>query len=444
MSTPELVITPRRSALLAGHANTVEALVRIRAPGRPAEVLRRQSLNLALVIDRSGSMQGKPLAEARRCAEFIVEQLSSEDRVSIVAYDSEVDVLVPARRVGSRAGLREAIRAIESRGMTALYDGWYEGAGQAALGTEEAGISRVLLLSDGQANRGLTAPDSIASRCAAMADAGVTTSTYGLGQNFNEDLMVAMARAGRGNHYYGQTADDLMDPFREEFELLQAIGFRQLRLALQVPAGVSLEVLNDYPREDDGRWRLPDLAFDSEAWAAVRLTVPAGLAVELQHGSRSLLEARLTFVDADSKPGSQSSAPLVLPILPAEAYAALASDSQVAERFGELAAAGLQERARLAARRGDWATVDALLEQALADAQSNPWLAGTIEVLRGYAARRELQRFSKEALFTAHRLRSRLAAPDEAAGDYSVAEEAARTSFLRRKPEQGKRLEKPE
>ena len=101
-------------------------------------------------------------------------------------------------------------------------------------------LSRVLLLSDGGANHGLSDPEEIANRVAAMAQAGVSTSTYGLGGHFNEHLMIGMGRAGRGNHYYGATAEDLEDPFREEFDLLRALHTRSLRLHLQAPEGVKI------------------------------------------------------------------------------------------------------------------------------------------------------------------------------------------------------------
>lgn len=438
MTTLNVSITPRRSALLAGHANVVEALVRIRAPAAPAGQAHRKPLNLALVIDRSGSMSGQPLEEAKRCATFIVDSLDRNDRVSVVSYDSQPTIVIPTQPVGNRTGLREAIRAIQSGGTTALYDGWYQGAGQAALHADPAYISRVLLLSDGQANAGLTNRDEIAARCASMAEAGVTTSTYGLGHDFNEDLMVAMARAGHGNHYYGQTAADLMDPFREEFELLQALCARRLRLALRAPANIAVEVLNDYPRDEQGRWCLPDLAYGGEAWAAVRLTLPEGLSTGPTAGETLVLEAALAFADLGGTEHTAAGTALSLPWLPAEAYAAVASDSRVAERFGEIAAAALQEQARLAAGRGDWDRVDALLAQAQQDAATNPWLSSILDALRHYAARRETAHFSKEAMYASRKLRSRLADADEAAGSYAPEAEMVKPGFLRRKPEQGK------
>ena len=99
---PTLLATPRRTALLASHDNTLEVLVRIQAPDAPANLPQRNPLNLSLVIDRSGSMSGQPLAEARRCAEFVLDGLLPTDRLSLVVYDDGVDTLVPAVPASAR------------------------------------------------------------------------------------------------------------------------------------------------------------------------------------------------------------------------------------------------------------------------------------------------------------------------------------------------------
>ena len=270
----DLEFVPHRAALLAGQDNTLDVVLRAKAPAAPNTQRERLPLNLAIVIDRSGSMSGRPLAEAKRCAAMIVDGLSAKDHASVVVYDNVVDVLVASRPVDDKEVFRRAIAAVDSRGKTASHDGWLTGAEQAAAKQNGQVLSRVLLLSDGCANKGLCDTPAIARQCAEMADAGVGTSTYGLGQDFNEELMTAMARAGQGNAYYGQTAEDLMDPFREEFDLMSALCARRLRLALAPAAGVRVEVVNQYRTDAEGRTMLPDLAYGGEAWAVLRLTVP--------------------------------------------------------------------------------------------------------------------------------------------------------------------------
>lgn len=435
----EFELSPHRAALLRGAPNALDVLCRVRKPERMKKT-RRLPLNLALVIDRSGSMSGRPLDEARRCAGMILDRLSASDRLTLIAYDHAVDVLVPSRPVEDRAAFRMAIHNLESRGTTDLHSGWLAGAEQIATHSCERVLSRVLLISDGCANVGITDADAISQHCQKMAEAGVTTSTYGLGSGFNEELMTAMARAGQGSAYYGQSADDLMDPFQEEFDLLSSLSARRLRLGLEPLTGVAAEVLNQYPVDPEGRHMLPDLAHGGEAWAMIRLSVP-GTVTEGQAGSLKLLKAGLSYDDLDGKRHSVS-ARLVLPLLPREAFLAVATDQTVTARATELAAAALQIDARRAAQREDWAAVQHCLEALRDKAADNPWLENSVRELQRYADERQTQDFSKEAMYKAGRMRARLASLDERPASWSTKEESERASFLRRKLEQGRRFEK--
>jgi Ca-activated chloride channel family protein len=438
----DLEFVPHRTALLAGQDNTLDVVLRAKAPAAPRTQREPLPLNLAIVIDRSGSMSGRPLEEAKRCAAMIVDGLSLQDHASVVAYDSVVDVLVTSRPVDDKELFRRAIGAVESRGMTALHGGWLTGAEQAATKQNGQPLSRVLLLSDGCANQGITDAGSIARHCGEMADAGVGTSTYGLGQSFNEELMTAMARAGQGNAYYGQTAEDLMDPFREEFDLMSALCARGLRLALAPARDVRVQVLNQYRTDAEGRTMLPDLAYGGEAWAVLRLTVPRSVVETGGMADVHLLTASLAYADLDGRPCQARPVHLRLPRLPAAAFAAVTASELVAQRSAELRAAALQEEGRQAALRGDWIRVEELLGELRALAEGNAWLTASIAQLEAYARRRETQRFSKEAHYKAARMRSRLAASDEGA-EWSVGLEEGKRSYLRRKLEQGKRLDDP-
>jgi Ca-activated chloride channel family protein len=437
MTTVDLTLTPLRSGLLAGKHNTVTVLVRATAPEAPERLkAKRVPLNLALVIDRSGSMGGQPLHEAKRCAAHIVRGLKPDDRAAIVAYDSDVEVLARTRKVGDGRRLLGAIQSIHTGGATALYDGWRLGADQVLIGQKKArSLSRVLLLSDGCANRGLTDPEKIASRVSRARDLGVTTSTYGLGRHFNEDLMMEMGSAGGGNSYYGQCAEDLIDPFQEELELLGAICGRNLTLKLDTPSGIKARVLNQYDRDVNGHWRLPNLAYGGEAWALVELEVSKNLARK-ELDTLKLLDATLQLEPREM----MASTGLRLPCLSRLGYSSLKKDKTVRARTQEIRAAEIQKEARQAAQAGDWSRVDELLAIARKEAKKNPWLESALERLTRYANQRDRGRFSKEAYYSAHRLHTRLADPNECSDDYDLALESSKASYLRRKNEQGKRL----
>jgi Ca-activated chloride channel family protein len=204
----------------------------VQAPdAEPGKKKERRPYHLSLVIDRSGSMSGEPLVEAVRCARHIVDRLDVTDVASLVVFDDRVKTLTPARPVGDRSVLYAALA--------------------------------------GNANAGDTIETSaIAACCAEAAERGVSTSTYGLGHDFNEELMVEMARRGNANHYYGDTPTDLFEPFAEEFDFISKLYARHVRLALTVPPGVKITLINDYPleaREGFPLICLPDVPFGAEA-----------------------------------------------------------------------------------------------------------------------------------------------------------------------------------
>ena len=425
-------LSPRRAGLRSAHDNTAEVLVRIQAPDAPAgHTAERPPQAVALVIDRSGSMSGPPIAQARRCAEYVVGALRPADTVSLVQFDHRVRRLWPAVPLGDGAAVRAAIASIQAGGQTDLHGGWAVGA-DTLVDVGGSGLKRVILLSDGQANQGLTDTAAIASQCERQAACGITTSTYGLGKNFNEDLMVAMARAGGGNPYYGDTAEDLMEPFQQELELLGKLCLRELRLNVDAPDGVTVSMVNDLPRLQGG-WRLPDLAWGAEAWAVLRLDI-AALALPKSGERMTVLRVGVNGVSLEGEPVVLERAGLALPVLAAAAHGALTEDELVQRRLTELAAASTMARMREAAAAERWDNVDQLLAEATHQFAGNEWVASVIESMKAIALSRSRERLSKEALYTASRLSSRLTARDEPAMD----PRGAGPAYLRRKSSQGK------
>jgi Ca-activated chloride channel family protein len=308
-----------------------------------------------------------------------------------------------------------------------------------SIAMREAGKpARIFLLSDGAANVGLTDPSAIAADCTRMAGHGITTSTCGLGMGFNEELMAEMAQAGQGNAYYGETAEDLQDPFEQEFDLLRNICARGLRLRLSAGAGVELRVLNQYT-EEDGDVLLPDLAVHGEAWALVEMRFDES---DEQLNDRLLLSAEVSGETTDGDAISDGPALLRLPRLPASAFEMITQDEIVQARARELRSADLQERARLAARRHDWDQVEALIDEAQRESGENAWVAESLGTLRELAARREMEGFSKEAMYSSRAMRTRLGiATSEDERIWNAETESAKPSYLRRKLAQGKRMQ---
>jgi len=224
----------------------------------------RAPLNLSLVLDRSGSMSGAKLAAAREAAALLVRRLAPADVVSVVAYDDEVTVVAPPTTGSSEPDLAARIARIHSGGMTNLSGGWLRGREFVSQRRETQPVNRVLLLTDGLANVGITEPDQLVSMCQSAKHAGVTTTTIGFGEDYDEQLLRAMADAGGGGTYYIERPDQAPAIFAHELEGLLGIAAQNLRVEVRPADTVRLAAVHhEYPRVDaDGgtlRLELGDL-----------------------------------------------------------------------------------------------------------------------------------------------------------------------------------------
>ncbi len=185
---------------------------------KPERVSNRTPVNVAFVIDRSGSMAGMRLAQAREAAIMAVNRLEPNDIASVVIFDDKVDVLVPAQKVTDRKYFIDRILQVGPRGSTAIYAGVTEGANEVRRNKEARRLNRVVLLSDGLANVGPRNAEEFAKLGRALLSEGISVSTIGLGKDYNEDLMLQLAKAGDGNHAFASAPDDLIQIFNKEFD----------------------------------------------------------------------------------------------------------------------------------------------------------------------------------------------------------------------------------
>lgn len=184
-------------------------------PERPSN---RTPVNVAFVIDRSGSMAGSRLSQAREAAIMAVNRLDPNDIASVVVFDDKVDVLVPAQKVTDRKHFIDRIMQVGARGTTAIYAGVTEGANEVRKNKEARRLNRVVLLSDGLANVGPRNAQDFAKLGHDLLKEGISVSTIGLGKDYNEDLMLQLAKAGDGNHAFASAPDDLIQIFNREFD----------------------------------------------------------------------------------------------------------------------------------------------------------------------------------------------------------------------------------
>lgn len=257
----------------------------------------RAALNLALIIDKSGSMSGSRLEYVKQAAMYVVDRLEEKDRVALVVFDDHVEVLSSGVQMNTanRAEVKRRIGTIRIGGTTNLSGGWLEGCQQVASVAEETSINRSLLLTDGQANVGIVDLEELSMHAGELAKRGVSTSTFGVGHGFNEHLLEAMANQGRGNFYYIETPMGIPDIFLREFNELTSITAADVEIILEVPEHVDFQILGEWAHEKkDGNIKIfaGNLFSDQHLELFVKLLTPPS-----QESTELLLSAKLIAKD---------------------------------------------------------------------------------------------------------------------------------------------------
>ncbi len=243
-----LKVTPERDYVY--RLGPREVIVQVEVEARKSDDVRRSPMNLSVVLDRSGSMEGAKLEKARQAAAMAVDKLNDDDIFSLVTYDDQTDLLIPPERVGGRDH-REEIKAkihrIQAGGSTALHAGVTLGAKQVRRFFEKERVNRVILLSDGIANVGPSSTSDLARLGHELRGDGISVSTIGLGDDYNEDLMTALAEASNANYYYVKDAERLPGIFAEELGAARSLLARSIVIRIEAPDGVRLKEIIGRP-----------------------------------------------------------------------------------------------------------------------------------------------------------------------------------------------------
>jgi Ca-activated chloride channel family protein len=204
--------------------------------------VKRVPLNISVVIDRSGSMQGIKMGYAKRAAKNIIDQLKSEDVVSIVVYDNDVDTIQPPINVIEKEKIKSKIDLISPQASTNLWGGTEQGYQFVKRNFKPGYVNRVLLMSDGLANVGLTDSTLIKIKVQKYKDdEGISISTFGVGLDYNETLMTDMAETGAGNYYFIDAPDKMTSVFNNELSGLMNVAAQNAELKIRLPAGVAIQ-----------------------------------------------------------------------------------------------------------------------------------------------------------------------------------------------------------
>jgi Ca-activated chloride channel family protein len=381
-------------------SDEVAVLLDLAAPPATARAARA----LQIVLDRSGSMAGERLDAARQALEALVVRLDPSDAFGLVAFDDEVQVTLPAAPLGDKPAALAAIRALRPGGMTNLSGGFLRGLQEARRAAAGRGAT-LLLLSDGHANVGILEHDRLQVLAATGRHEGITTSTIGLGLDYDEALLAALATGGAGGTHFAVDGDAAGAAVAEEVgHLLEQVA-QAVSLVIRPADGVPAFTLwNDLPVAgiDDGVMvELGDFYAGEQRRILLGFQVPGmpGL------GATSICELELRWVDLASMTEKVATVPVNVNVVPGDIAAGRVPEASVRD---ELAFLKLQRAKREAAERlshGDGAGGARLMrEAALAvPAAAAPELLAEAVLLQSLADERDVRVAAKTLRADLHR-----------------------------------------
>ncbi|HBR94668.1 MAG TPA: hypothetical protein DEA90_10940, partial [Opitutae bacterium] len=270
-------------------------------PTRASDLIPRPPVNLSLVLDRSGSMSGQKIEQAIQAAELAVGRLGARDRVSVIIYDHDVETLVSSQVVTDEGlyAIKRALRRVSARGNTAIYAGLSQAAAELRRYRDAGYVNRMILLSDGLANRGPTEVADFRALGRALAGEDIVISTVGLGLGYNEDIMATLADAGQGNTYFVENADDLPRIFAGE--LGDALNVAATNIEIIVRPRGGARILKSLGREAElrdgaARFRMPQVYSGLEKLALVEVRAPQGVVGAVE----DLIDVEVNYLPAGS------------------------------------------------------------------------------------------------------------------------------------------------
>lgn len=384
---PTFSIRPDRHMIRPNSHSKRFLLARIAAPRATTERARRP-VNLAVVLDRSGSMSGQKLSVAKSAVEQAIARLQPDDRFSVVVYDDKVDVVIESTTasVEARRGAIERLRTIDARGSTNLGEGWLRGCEQVARHISSDSVNRCLLLTDGLANVGIRDPDELALHAEELRARGVSTSTFGVGNDFDERLLQRLADAGGGHFYYIADAPQIRDAITSEVgETLEVVA-RDVAIEITARDDIRIDPISPYTATGGGNRTivtLGDLGSEQVVEVVLRLSFPYG-SLDRETGAIVALRDR-DGVFGPSGVGEAEPIRLTWAYADDPANDAQPRDRDVDRAVARLFAARARQEAVQRNRHGDYTGAQQVLE-------------ATARRIRGYAGRDPEMRALIEAL----------------------------------------------
>jgi Ca-activated chloride channel homolog len=258
-------------------------------------------INLSLVIDKSGSMaDSDKMSRVKSALLALVSRLRDVDVLSIVVFDSDAQVLLPARRVMDREAVKQIIQRIAPGGATNIHAGLMLGYQEARRNYRRDGTNRVILLTDGIANRGETLPEKIAQDSMRFNDDGIDLSTIGVGLDLNKDLLRQLAQSGRGLFHFVADAQDIEKVFIDELQsLISPVAYEP---NLEIDYDSDLELIQLYGCQPELRKSGVTLKLDNMNHGLTEVVLLRfRLAERRVIPSRLPVKVRFTYYDLEQK-----------------------------------------------------------------------------------------------------------------------------------------------
>jgi Ca-activated chloride channel family protein len=322
---------------------------------------RRTPVNVALVLDRSGSMQGERIAAAREAARMALARLGREDIVALVAYNHNVDVLQRAERLTSHERLASIIDGLQAGGTTALYAGVEQGGREVKEYLSDNKINRVILMSDGLANVGPSTPKELGELGRKLGSEGISVTTIGFGLEYNEDLMQRLAAASDGNHAFAEKPEDLLRIFNSEFGDALSVSAKDITITIECKLGFKpIRLLGREGTISGSRitLKINQLQADSERYVVAELEAPN----DQRDGAADIADVSVSYLDLDRNARAEADAKVEARFSKSESEAEASLNKAVMSQVSAQIATEENERAVELRDKGDIAGARKLLE----------------------------------------------------------------------------------
>lgn len=232
--------------------------LKARPVGTDSAIRKTQNVDMVIVLDKSGSMNGRKINNARRSIIALLSELSPGDRFSLVTYADGVKQysgLLPVTP-SNRELLETWVHRTRAGGGTNLGAGLRTGINVLLSSTRQGNIGKVILISDGLANQGITDPKVLGQMASIAVEKEFTISTAGVGVDFNEQLMTAIADQGTGSYYYLENPDTFSAIFHQEFNNARVVAARGVKVRVPLPDGVALVSASGHPVKTENGYAL--------------------------------------------------------------------------------------------------------------------------------------------------------------------------------------------